>query len=56
MTIASGTLRRLEHVAFVTIMLCCVWRDAMPKWVLLVQGGAVSALLIALWAASEREA
>jgi hypothetical protein len=31
-----------SFIAFVTKMLCCVWRDAMHKWVLLVVGGAVS--------------
>ena len=38
--------------AFVAKMLSLVRRDAMPKWVLAVLGGAVFASLIALWATS----
>jgi hypothetical protein len=50
--LAHSVLGCLFYGAFVAKMLSLVRRDAMPKWVLAVLGGAVFASLIALWATS----
>jgi hypothetical protein len=50
--LAHCVLGCLFYGVFVAKMLSLVRRDAMPRWVLPVLGGAVFASLIALWATS----
>ena len=50
--LAHSVLGCVFYGAFVAKMLSLVRRDTMPRWVLPVLGGVVSASLIALWATS----